>query len=103
MTPQPFKLLDLQPIHRNGLAGQGRVQMGSGMILRVNFMRSKTEPKTIFPFPAANKGPGNTWVQVVEFASQDLLRIWQASVMAAVGSRMAELLDPEPGVTYDSF
>lgn len=99
---QCFKLLDLQAIQRGGLAGQGRVQMSSGMIVRVNFMRSKTDSQTLFPFPAATKGQGNSWVPVVEFATPDLLKTWQAAVMDAARDRIAEL-DTAKGDNYADF
>ena len=103
---QGFKLLDLQPIQRGALLAQGRVQMGSGLIIRVNFMEGK-QGQDPFPLPAGAKGQGNSWTQIVEFATPDLLRSWQAAVMLAAGKQLSDLLKQTPShqgaSNYEAF
>ena len=103
---QPFKVLDLQAVRRGNLLAQGRVQMGSGLIIRTNFMQGKQGPQDVFPLPAGAKGQGSAWVQVVEFATPELQRAWQAAVMAVASARLAEALNisqSQNGGRYDDF
>ena len=100
---QPFRILDLQAVRRGNLLAQGRVQMGSGLIVRTNFMQGKQGAQDIFPLPAGSKGQGAAWIQVVEFATPELQRAWQAAVMAVAGPRLAEALEGQNGGRYDDF
>lgn len=102
--PVPFKLLDLTPIHRANLAGQCRILMGSGLIVRCNIVHTgKGAKKKLSVFPAAHRSGQGNFTPILEFSSAEVKEAWEAYVWDVLEPMIPKLFEDEEVEFSDAF
>lgn len=95
-APAGFKLLELTVIGRGNLLAQGKFLMPSGLTIVGNVLRNRQDASKVFVLPAALRQPGGGYVQIVDFASQELREAWQLAALEAIRPRWKEIMHGAP-------
>jgi hypothetical protein len=90
----PFEVIFFEPVHKGQLLARIKLLMPSGLILTCSVMKRK-DGEGFFVTPVAERRPGGSWNQIVDFASAKLREAWQARALAALRPHWSQLTQPQ--------